>query len=541
MISPFDVGADEPWNPLHAESRPGSFWSTSNFGEAAPGVMTPLGWSVWGPTADGATREGFYRFGAVRKRELAVPHDPRDRVVSIFYGRTAGRVDFLAQIGDRIPGATGRSVAEQICGYVPPGIENHPTRAFYPKIAVRFPFTALTITRRLAKAQAETAAWWSRQVDAVPQMSRSEAVAAFTDAVARYDRNVRLQGTHVLCAIQPVYEMLKKLVDRSGIADVTAFMGGYGSHAESAVVDDMWLASRGDLDFDEVVRRHGYHGPNEGEISGRVWRVDDAPLRRLLAGYRARPDQASPAIGEVRKREERIDLESRLIEGTPRHLRPAADIQLRVARTVIPQRGIGKAAFLQSLDGARSAARRIGECLEMEGILADAEEVFYLTSSELTKSFPDNAASLVARRRERREEYRKLRLPASWQGVPDVTAAGEEVTDGLAPDVLEGIGASPGVVEGVARVVHDPEEADVAEGEILVSATTDPSWAALMFISAGLVVDIGGVISHAAVVARELGIPCVVNTKRGTRVLHTGDYCRVDGGTGRVEVLRRAS
>jgi pyruvate,water dikinase len=105
---------------------------------------------------------------------------------------------------------------------------------------------------------------------------------------------------------------------------------------------------------------------------------------------------------------------------------------------------------------------------------------------------------------------------------------------------LRGIGASPGVVEGPVRVVHDPEDADVHDGEILVSATTDPSWAALMFISAGLIVDIGGTLSHAAVVARELGIPCVVNTKTGTRALRTGDVCRVNGSSGLVEILQRA-
>jgi pyruvate,water dikinase len=468
---------------------------------------------------------------------MASPSDPHERVVSIFHGRTAGRVDFLAMVGDRIPGTTGRSVAEQICGFVPPGLPQRPTRRFYPRIATRFPATALTISRRLAAAQRETAAWWSEQVPAAARMTHGEAVRLLADGIARYDHNVRLQGIHVLCAIQPVYEMLSKLVTRSGIATVTAFMGGYGSHAESAVVDDMWLASRGELDFDEVVRRHGYHGPNEGEISGRVWRVDDAPLRRMLAGYRGRGEDASPVLGEQRKRAERVELERRLIAGMPAWQRPAADLQLRIARTVIPQRGIGKAAFLQSLDGARAAARRIGEHLAGDGQLADPEDVFYLTASELTGPLPTDPRDLVRRRRERRDEYLKQRLPESWQGMP-VPAVDDAALD--AATSLQGIGASPGIVEGPVRVVHDPEEADVDDGEILVSATTDPSWAALMFISAGLIVDIGGTLSHAAVVARELGIPCVVNTKTGTRALRTGDVCRVDGGTGLVEILRRA-
>jgi pyruvate,water dikinase len=80
----------------------------------------------------------------------------------------------------------------------------------------------------------------------------------------------------------------------------------------------------------------------------------------------------------------------------------------------------------------------------------------------------------------------------------------------------------------------------VEPDEILVAPTTDPSWSSVMFISAALVVDIGGALSHAAVVARELGIPCVVATGNGTRVLATGDRVRVDGTAGTVEILRRA-
>ena len=91
------------------------------------------------------------------------------------------------------------------------------------------------------------------------------------------------------------------------------------------------------------------------------------------------------------------------------------------------------------------------------------------------------------------------------------------------------------------RIVTDPSFADVEPGEILVSHTTDPSWASIMFVSAALVVDIGGIISHAAVVARELGIPAVVNTRHGTDLLRDGDRVRVDGSAGTVELLDRVS
>jgi pyruvate,water dikinase len=88
-------------------------------------------------------------------------------------------------------------------------------------------------------------------------------------------------------------------------------------------------------------------------------------------------------------------------------------------------------------------------------------------------------------------------------------------------------------------VVTDPSFTDVEPDEILVAPTTDPSWSSIMFISSALVVDIGGALSHAAVVAREFGIPCVVGTYDGTRVLRTGDRVRVDGTAGTVEIIER--
>jgi pyruvate,water dikinase len=105
---------------------------------------------------------------------------------------------------------------------------------------------------------------------------------------------------------------------------------------------------------------------------------------------------------------------------------------------------------------------------------------------------------------------------------------------------VRGIGASGGRVEGTVRVLRDPEFADVEPGEVLVCGTTDPSWASVLFLSSALVVDVGGPLSHAAVVAREVGVPCVIGTGDGTTALFTGDRVRVDGNAGTVEILSRA-
>jgi pyruvate,water dikinase len=160
-----------------------------------------------------------------------------------------------------------------------------------------------------------------------------------------------------------------------------------------------------------------------------------------------------------------------------------------------------------------------------------------LTAEELLA--PPSAARLaeiVAARRETRAGYQALELTSSvWHGLPE-TVGVSGGADARA-SVISGTGVSAGTVEGFVRVIEDPSFAEVEPDEVLVAPVTDPSWSSIMFISSALVVDIGGTLSHAAVVARELRIPCVVGTGNATRVLRTGDWVKVDGTAGTVEVL----
>lgn len=527
----------DDWDPLHSISDDASYWSTGNFGEAMPGVMTPLGWTFWGPTADRATRGAFASMGALSAAEAAYPTDPQRRVANVFYGRVAGKVDFLVDIGDRLPGTSGAAVAEQVVGAMPPELESRPTRKRYASIAVRFPYSFATINRRVRRLAAETETWWKEGIEATAHLNRAAAAQQLLEANRRFDHVVKEHGLHVLCATQPVYDQLSKLV---GPDRVTSFMSGYGAHAESAIVNDMWAASRGRLPMQEVIRRHGFHGPNEGEISGRVWREDPSGLYALLEAYAAKPESADPVLGEARKRAERVVLERDLLRSLPARRRPGARLVLRLAAAIIPMRGVGKAAFLQSLDMARAAARRVGVLLAEEGVLADPEDVFFLTVDEVSRP-PVGAQDLVRKRRERRRYYETLQIPSAWSGnpVPVSVTAGAASSDAAVDHVL-GVGASPGVVEGIVKVVTSPDDA-MAPGRVLVAPTTDPSWASVMFVSTALVVDIGGALSHAAIVARELGVPCVVNTRTGTQDLRDGDVVRVDGASGRVDVLSRAA
>jgi pyruvate,water dikinase len=523
-----------------------------------PGVLTPLGWSLWGPASELGARDAFYLMGAIPAGERRIPDRVEERFINIFYGRPAARVDYLATIGDRMPGTSAEAIATQLLGSVPPGFESRPTMKRYPFVAARLPRTFVTIPSRVRTVRVETESWWRAELARTPGLDLAAGRAQLSAAVDRFFRTVSIQGTALIACIQGVYDQLSRLGGAAGV-DSAPLMCGQGSHEETAVVGDLWAMSRGRLDLAAFLDRHGYHGPGEGEISGRVWREDPAPVEALLAGYRAMADDADPAGAEAARVAERRRAEAALLAALPARRRGGARLVLRLAGTYLPLRGDGKGAFLQSLDVARAAARRLGALLAADGILADPEDVFFLTLDELTGQLPADPAAVVAQRRARHAHYGTLRIPGMFRGDPEPEPAAEEPATETAAGLVDaarlasadarltgtgtsltGAGASPGVVEGRVVVVTDPATADVEPGDILVAHTTDPSWASLMFLCKALVVDIGGLLSHAAVVARELGIPCVMGTQCGTRALRTGDVCRVDGSAGTVEVLERA-
>jgi pyruvate,water dikinase len=114
-------------------------------------------------------------------------------------------------------------------------------------------------------------------------------------------------------------------------------------------------------------------------------------------------------------------------------------------------------------------------------------------------------------------------------------------SDGDRGETLTGCPASPGVAEGFARVLRRSDQlAELEEGEILVAPVTSPSWTPVFHRIAGAVLDTGGIMCHAAIVAREYGLPAVVGTGTGTRLIKTGDRVRIDAGTGVVTILHRA-
>ncbi|HEX7304309.1 rifamycin-inactivating phosphotransferase [Lentzea sp.] len=176
--------------------------------------------------------------------------------------------------------------------------------------------------------------------------------------------------------------------------------------------------------------------------------------------------------------------------------------------------------------------------LVRSGVLADREDVFYLTLHELRDVVSSNEADaeLIRQRSEDFLSYQALTPPRV------LTSDGEAITgsyrrDDLPDGALAGLAVSGGTVEGRARVVLDMAEADLEPGDVLVTAHTDPSWSPLFVAIAGLVTEVGGLMTHGAVVAREYGLPAVVGLENATRLIQDGQRIRVNGTDGYVEIL----
>jgi pyruvate,water dikinase len=178
------------------------------------------------------------------------------------------------------------------------------------------------------------------------------------------------------------------------------------------------------------------------------------------------------------------------------------------------------------------------ERLVRAGVLREAEDVYFLRFQELHEVVRTHAVDerLVEERKEAFRSYAALTPPRVLTSDGEAVAGAyrrDDVPDGA----LVGLAVSAGVVEGRARVILDMEDADVEAGDILVTAYTDPSWSPLFVAIAGLVTEVGGLMTHGAVVAREYGLPAVVGVEGATRLIRDGQRIRVHGTDGHVELL----
>ena len=178
------------------------------------------------------------------------------------------------------------------------------------------------------------------------------------------------------------------------------------------------------------------------------------------------------------------------------------------------------------------------ERLVQAGVLREKEDIFFLTFGELHDVVRTNQVDdeLISRRKDAFRSYQALTPPRVLTSDGEAIA-GAYRRDGLPAGALVGLPVSAGTVEGRARVILDMAEADLEPGDILVTAHTDPSWSPLFVAITGLVTEVGGLMTHGAVIAREYGLPAVIGVEHATQLIQDGQRIRVNGTEGYVEIL----
>ncbi len=325
--------------------------------------------------------------------------------------------------------------------------------------------------------------------------------------------------------------------------DVVAFL--------ERVEDDGFLNEMDELEGGRDARdaicgyldRYGMRGVGEIDITRPRWSERPATLVPAILGNIRNFEPGAARRRFEQGRLEAWTKEQELLErlrALPDGERKAEDTKRMIdrVRTFIGYREYPKYAMVSRYFVYKEALLDEAERLVQANVIREEADIFYLTLQELHGLVRSNRVDdrLIRRRKDAFRSYHALTPPRVLTSEGEVIA-GSYRRDDLPDGALVGLSVSAGTVEGRARVVLDMAEADLEPGDILVTAYTDPSWTPLFVSATGLVTEVGGLMTHGAVIAREYGLPAVVGVEDATRLLRDGQRIRVHGTDGYVEIL----
>lgn len=209
-----------------------------------------------------------------------------------------------------------------------------------------------------------------------------------------------------------------------------------------------------------------------------------------------------------------------------------------VVRNFIGYREYPKYGMIHRYFVYKQALLKEAEQLVQAKVLHEKEDIYYLTYEELREVVRTNRLDyqIIDKRKDEYKVYEKLTPPRVITSDGEIIT-GEYKRENLPAEAIVGLAVSSGVIEGRARVIVNMEDATIEDGDILVTSFTDPSWTPLFVSIKGLVTEVGGLMTHGAVIAREYGLPAVVGVENATKLIKDGQRIRVNGTDGYVEIL----
>lgn len=535
-----------PADPRELDSRLESprVLTKCNIGEMMPGAATPLTWSLSARGIDHGMQRMYTEIGVLEGIR------PEPLFVRQFFGHLFLDLTSLGRIAGAVASASEEDVASSICGRPVPEIP------FAPR--------ASKLTRaRNGLAYAARVFSYARQVRALDDVLARTAIRLTGDARAIHASI----DAHVPELFASYYHHLVASTLAGAVASAvlkTLAKDGPITEAHHARVAELLAGAEGveshdiALGIDRIVAAVLEHDPRAGaglaELDAAsalefLRREASAPIRQVFAAYLARHGHRCVREVEFREREWSVDptpIVQAIVAGVraarggrrpkapspPVHIPGVLGVVARVGREGVRAREAAKSKLVLVTSRFKAAYRALGARLVEESLLPDADLVYFLTHEEVGTLVRMRRAELAVLARTRRDVLpiqMKLVFPEVFVGAPEPLVpeppSGEQVVHGKP--------VSRGVVRGRARVALTLADAHAVEpGEILIAPITDVGWTPCFATIAGLATDIGSAVSHGAVVAREYGLPAIVNTRVGTSTFRTGDLVELDADLG---------
>ena len=560
------------------------FWTRANVSEVLPEPPTPLGWDlVWEHTCVTGWRDLFVQRFGFDQGEVDVD---RCEAIGIFGGYAyLGAALFRVWAG-RTPGMTPTTIDDAYFGEhpdVPPYVAEgwHTSAHSSEKLGAWMAWATVGLDQsELDEDRAE-----SRRVQAArPGYASLSDQALLGYALSMRPLLRRMFHQHInqsgAASIGP--SILAQVCSAVGqphwAMRLMAGLGGVDSAAPSYAMWDMSRQARRSpaltalfesgvstvyatakassdpelrsfaVSFDAFIDEFGSRGANEWDIVSAVWENNPTTALAAIDRMRVAGDGASPRAENTAREAERHELEAkvRAMLADNAEALGGFEVGLASAGSLIPGRERSKTSIIRVLHEVRMATRELGRRFAERGVLREPTDVYMLFLDELTELVAGNVGDvgdLVPARLEYRARVASLEPPFILKGQPTpntewVARGARQVTMLGVGDVLVGASGCPGTARGRARVILDPTDPLALEpGDILIAPATDPSWTPLFVPAAAVVVDVGAALSHAVIVSRELGIPCVPSAIDATRRIPDGALVEVDGDNGTVTIL----
>jgi phosphohistidine swiveling domain-containing protein len=554
VVSPA-VGLPDRWLTDWERSGRMPFYTRANAGEVLPDPASPLGWTlVFERGLLPGWLRGLVEFGIYREGELPMERPPvaglfggyfyinlsHCRVVAIRMGMTVEAFD-AALLGSAAAAPPYQAHPDDPCEQCSAKVAQTIGEIL---AASQFPQIDADLDRVLAKRRGRPDLAALSEADLVAH-ARSF-LPELDNAFARHDYSTfgSAVGPAMLAGACAAVGEPEALLD---------LISGYGEVPSASPSWGLWQLSRlanASPEFAEALdgflAEFGQRGPNEWDIRAVSWEAGPDQVLALVDSMRHLPDEDSPDARHARLEATRTAAADRIRAALPDDgSRERFDVALVSSARTIPLREKTKLIAVTTINEVRLALRELGRRGVAAGYYAAPEDVMMLLESELDDYVADPArfAPVIAERLAGYLALFEIEPPfiidadpaplPSWpkrsRPRPEPARAGE---------VLRGIGGSAGQYQGRARVGMDlPAAMTLEPGEILVAPLTDAAWTPLFLVAGAVVVDVGALNSHAVVVSRELGIPCVLSLQDGTARLRDGMELAVDGTAGTVTVI----